>query len=88
MKAWPAFGIRCSFEPGIRDASSSEFFAGEYFAPRPASERLVNRRLDLLRLNLMRDWRIALAEYIRHYYANYVDAFMSVGGRVSDKSVV
>ena len=70
------------------ESVSSEFFAGEYFAPRPASERLVNGRLNLLQLNLMRDWRIALAEYIRDYYADYIEAFTSRTGRMLDQSVV
>lgn len=53
----------------------SDFFAADYFAPRPASERLVNYKLDLRGLNLMRDWRIALKDYIRDYYAGYVKPF-------------
>jgi dTDP-4-dehydrorhamnose reductase len=59
------------------ESVSSEFFASEYFAPRPPCERLVNGRLNLLQLNLMRDWRTALAEYIRDYYSDYVHAFTS-----------
>jgi dTDP-4-dehydrorhamnose reductase len=70
------------------ESVNSEFFAGEYFAPRPASERLINRRLNLLQLNLMRDWRIALAEYIRDYYSDYIEAFTSRGGSLLDESVV
>ena len=42
---------------------SSDFFAREYFAPRPASEQLVNAKLDARDLNVMRDWRVCLAEY-------------------------
>ncbi len=56
-------------------AVSSDYFANEFFAPRPASERLVNLKLDLRELNLMRAWRTALREYIRDYYADYVAAF-------------
>jgi dTDP-4-dehydrorhamnose reductase len=44
---------------------SSEFFAREYFAMRPASEQLVNPKLDACHLNVMRDWRVCLAEYVR-----------------------
>jgi dTDP-4-dehydrorhamnose reductase len=62
------------------ESVSSEFFAREYFAPRPASERLVNGKLNQLELNLMRDWRTALAEYIRDYYADYIKAFTSPNG--------
>ena len=47
---------------------TSEYFAKEYFADRPACERLVNKRLDDLGLNIMRDWRVTLKEYLSHYY--------------------
>ena len=47
---------------------TSEYFAKEYFADRPASERLVNKRLDDLGLNIMRDWRVTLKEYLSEYY--------------------
>jgi len=50
----------------------SSYFSKEYFAPRPACERLVNLKLDLRGLNLMRDWRIALREYIAEYYQGYL----------------
>jgi dTDP-4-dehydrorhamnose reductase len=49
----------------------STFFAKEYFADRPPCERLVNKKLDLRNLNIMRDWRIALREYINNYYKGY-----------------
>lgn len=44
---------------------NSDHFKKEYFAPRPDSERLVNRKLALRGLNLMRDWRVSLNEYIQ-----------------------
>ena len=47
---------------------TSKFFAEEYFAERPKCERLLNKRLDALGLNIMRDWRIALKEYLVDYY--------------------
>jgi dTDP-4-dehydrorhamnose reductase len=50
----------------------SSYFSAEYFAPRPACERLVNRKLDLRGLNRMRDWRTALREYLSSYYAGYL----------------
>tara|TARA_B100000965_G_C19516664_1_gene724530 strand:- start:860 stop:1288 length:429 start_codon:yes stop_codon:yes gene_type:complete len=49
---------------------SSDFFSQEYFAERPACERLVNKRLNDINLNLMRDWRIALKDCILEYYKN------------------
>ena len=42
----------------------SNFFKKEYFAPRPYSERLINKKLNLRRLNSMRDWKICLSEYL------------------------
>ncbi len=50
----------------------SEFWKREYFAERPPSERLVNKKLDLRGVNIMRDWRICLREYIEGYYKDYL----------------
>ena len=50
----------------------SNYFKKEYFAPRPACERLVNKRLSEEGLDIMRDWKIALKEYISTYYNNYL----------------
>jgi dTDP-4-dehydrorhamnose reductase len=52
---------------------TSDYYAKEYFAPRPPSERLVNKKLDLRNLNLMRNWKEALKEYIDDYYQGYLD---------------
>ncbi len=41
----------------------SDHFAGEYFAPRPRSEMLVNMKLDSRRINFMPHWKAALKEY-------------------------
>lgn len=46
------------------NAVPSSHFASEFFAPRPPNERLVNYKLDLRGVNLMRDWREALREYL------------------------
>ena len=43
---------------------SSAYFAKTYFAERPISERLVNYKLNLLNANLMRNWKVALTEYL------------------------
>lgn len=51
---------------------SSDYFAQEYFAPRPPSERLLTRKLDLRGINVMRDWRVCLDEYIADKYAGYL----------------
>jgi dTDP-4-dehydrorhamnose reductase len=51
---------------------SSDYYKKEYYAPRPPCERLINKKLDLRNLNLMRDWKIALNEYLENYYQNYL----------------
>lgn len=51
---------------------TSEYFKEAYFAERPPSERLVNRKLELRKLNIMRDWRVSLKEYIENYYLDYL----------------
>lgn len=51
----------------------SEYFKEIYFAERPPNERLINKKLDLRNLNIMRDWKIALKEYIENYYSAYLD---------------
>ena len=50
----------------------SSFFASEYFAPRPPSERLITKKLDLRGANAMRDWRTCLREYLKNYYSDYL----------------
>ncbi|MEY4721878.1 MAG: hypothetical protein RIQ46_1603, partial [Pseudomonadota bacterium] len=52
---------------------SSDYFAQEYFAPRPPSERLITKKLDLRGVNVMRDWRVCLDEYLAEFYAGYLD---------------
>jgi len=52
---------------------TSEYFAKEYFAVRPPCERLYNRKLNIRGLNIMRDWKIALKEYVDIYYKNYLN---------------
>lgn len=51
----------------------SDFFKETYFAERPPCERLVNRKLNIRNMNLMRDWREALRDYIDNYYQGYLD---------------
>lgn len=50
----------------------SSFFKDEYFATRPPSERLITKKLDLRGLNMMRDWRTCLAEYVKDQYTGYL----------------
>ena len=51
---------------------ATDFFAKEYFAERPPNERLINRRLNDLNLNIMRDWKIALSDYIQSRYSDHI----------------
>jgi len=51
---------------------SSEYFKQEYFAERPPSERLINKRLNSEGLNIMRNWKDALKEYLEKDYKNYL----------------
>jgi dTDP-4-dehydrorhamnose reductase len=51
---------------------SSDFFKKEYFAERPPCERLVNKKLELRNLNIMRNWKIALKEYLEDYYNDFL----------------
>lgn len=50
----------------------STYFENEYFSQRPPSERLLNKKLDLRDLNIMRDWKTCLKEYIADYYYDYL----------------
>jgi dTDP-4-dehydrorhamnose reductase len=52
---------------------SSDYFAKEYFAARPPSERLITKKLDLRGLNRMRDWKTCLDEYLADAYRGYLD---------------
>jgi dTDP-4-dehydrorhamnose reductase len=56
----------------------SNYFSKEYFADRPDCERLINKRLNDLGFNIMRDWRIALKNYIDDYYLPYTDHFRKI----------
>ena len=53
-------------------AVSSDYFKDIYFAQRPPCERLINRKLNIRSINLMRDWKVALNEYITTYYKGYL----------------
>ncbi len=54
-------------------AVHSDYFKDTYFAERPISERLMTKKLDLRGVNQMRDWKVALEDYIDSYYQNYFD---------------
>ncbi len=50
----------------------SSYFSKEYFAPRPDSERLVSKKLQLRNMYKMRHWKNALSDYIDQYYKDYL----------------
>ena len=52
---------------------NSDFFKKDYFAPRPYSERLLTRKIDLRNINIMRTWGLALEEYIHEYYSHLIN---------------
>jgi dTDP-4-dehydrorhamnose reductase len=54
-------------------AVDSNYFKKEYYADRPPSERLLDTKLNLRKVNVMRDWKICLAEYLENYYQDYLD---------------
>jgi dTDP-4-dehydrorhamnose reductase len=54
-------------------AVPSDYFRETYFAARPPSERLINKKLNLRKANIMRDWRVCLRDYISSYYRDYLD---------------
>lgn len=53
-------------------AVSSDYWSSEYYAERPPSERLVDKKLNMRGLNIMRDWKVCLKEYIDNYYQDYL----------------
>lgn len=51
---------------------SSGLVKNEYFAPRPDSERLIKRKLEVRGLNLMRSWQAALSDYLARDHRGYL----------------
>jgi len=58
-------------EVGIKEVPS-DYFKKQYFAPRPSSERLINRKLRLRNMDFMRNWKVALEEYLKTSYEGYL----------------
>jgi dTDP-4-dehydrorhamnose reductase len=50
----------------------SDYFKSDYFAIRPMSERLINKKLELRRLDIMREWEVSLEEYLTNYYSLFL----------------
>jgi dTDP-4-dehydrorhamnose reductase len=53
-------------------AVTSDYFKDIYFAERPPSERLENLKLKMRNLNIMKDWKQSLREYVEVYYDGYL----------------
>ena len=49
---------------------NSDYFKSTYFAPRPNSEQLINRKLKILNMDIMRNWKISLQEYLNIDYSH------------------
>lgn len=52
---------------------SSDYWKDTYFAARPPSEQLIDRKLNLRGMNIMRDWKVCLEEYLDNYYQGYLN---------------
>ena len=50
----------------------SNYFAKEYFAPRPYSEKLVNYKLNMRNLYVMGSWKERLKEYVENHYSHLI----------------
>jgi dTDP-4-dehydrorhamnose reductase len=46
----------------------SDYYKEEYFAPRPYSEKLINKSLNDLGRNYMRNWKVCLHEYLNESF--------------------
>lgn len=59
-------------------AVTSDYFKEIYFAERPPSERLENLKLKMRNLDIMKNWKLALREYIGDYYKDYLKKYEEV----------
>ena len=50
----------------------SSYFSKDYFAKRPKSEKLINKKLNLRKLNFMRSWKVCLNEYIKNNFSEFI----------------
>jgi dTDP-4-dehydrorhamnose reductase len=63
----------CGYDDTVKVVGvDSSFFETEFWVPRPDNEMLRNKALEDLGINLMRDWRVALAEYLHRDYAHVI----------------
>ena len=52
---------------------TSDFFSEKYFVKRPLSERLINEKLNILKLNVMRNWKVCLNEYLENDFKEFLN---------------
>ena len=52
---------------------TSDFFSDKYFVKRPLSERLINEKLNILKLNVMRNWKVCLNEYLENDFKEFLN---------------
>lgn len=73
----------CGLEDEIElVAVDSDFFKDVYFAPRPTSEMMLNANLEKEGINLMRNWKVALSDYLEKEYSHLIrrdDSVQSTG---------
>ena len=62
----------CGYHDVEVKPADSSLFEKRFWAPRPDCEMLKNQALERLGINLMRDWRVALADYLLRDYAHLV----------------
>lgn len=52
---------------------SSAYFKAVYFAPRPDNEQLINLNLNKLKIGKMRNWELALEDYLSEYWLDEIN---------------
>jgi len=52
---------------------TSDYFKNEYFAPRPYSEKLKSKKLVYRNKYIMKNWRIALNEYLNNSFSDLIE---------------
>jgi dTDP-4-dehydrorhamnose reductase len=77
----------CGRSDVIVNPVDSSWFEKRFWAPRPVNEMLRNKALERLRINLMRDWRVALRDYLERDYAGMIRETGN-GERLSLRSAV
>jgi dTDP-4-dehydrorhamnose reductase len=65
----------CGYEDDVEvKGVDSSHFSKEFWVTRPDCEMLMNQGLERLGINMMRDWRVAIAEYLNRDYHHVVRA--------------